>query len=132
MRDGAWWGRRTFVIRRQHMSSVYLCPLLFVLACVGLDALAPLVPTLVVIGAITGIVFWTTGSSTRERALVSILGHAAVYLPYVRTGRPDVSPLPSLGVLTGVLLAYYATDLWPYCITPSEFALTAALLICLV
>lgn len=127
----SWWTRRSFDVRRAHMSSVYLCPLLFLLACLEVDTFAPLVPTLAVLGAVTGIVFLASGANTPQRTLLSILGHCAVYLPYCAraptSGR--VSRLPSACLTASVLGAYHLLDVWPYCITPTEFAAIAAVVL---
>ena len=127
-----WWTQRTFTIHRRHMSSVYLCPVLFVLACLGVDTFAPLVPTLMVIGAITGMVFLWNHSNTVGMTTLSILGHCAVYAPYLLRAPGNVSPVPSLCLTACVLSTYYALDYWPYCISPMEFAVVATLVILMI
>ena len=114
------------------MSSVYLCPILFLLAYMEVDTFAPLVPTLMVIGAITGIVFLWNHSNTVNMTALSILGHCAVYIPYLVRAPDDVSPIPSLCLTACILSTYYALDVWPYCISPLEFALVATLVILLI
>ena len=127
-----WWTQRTFAIDRRAMSSVYLCPVLLVLACLGVDTFAPLVPTLMVIGAITGIVFLLNHSNTIGMTTLSILGHCIVYVPYLLRPPTNVSPIPSLCLTACVLSTYYALDIWPYCISPMEFATVASLVILMI
>ena len=109
------------------MSSVYLCPVLFLLACAEVDVLAPLVPTLIVLGSLTGMVFLGHGANTPERTVLSVLGHCAVYVPYLlRDGAPpQVSPCLSWCVMACVLAVYRVLDVWPYCISPLEFGVVA-------
>ena len=124
----AWWVQRTFVIHRRHMTSVYLCPLLFFLGCLGIDTFAPLVPSLMVIGIITGVVFRLNHSNSSHMTMLSIVGHCGVSLPYLLRSSKDVRSTPSLCVIACVIGTYRALDIWPYCISPIEFITIASLL----
>lgn len=128
-----WWTRVERVPVRHRMSSVYLCPILLILALVGIDTLAPLVPALILVGLMTGILFHRGGNSTLTRTVLSVLGHVLVAVPYLRRGAPSSTPtLPSVGVIALVLALYYSLDMWPYCIPPWEFALVTLSVVCLV
>ena len=56
-------------------------------------------------------------------ALVSIVGHLILYLPYYdKGGLPKVPTYPSVLLLSGILTLYMALDVWPYPVSPVEFA----------
>lgn len=131
-----WITRRTPTVTMHHMSSNYLVPILIVLAVLNVHTFAPMNPALVVIGCVTTAMYcWVHRTTTPTQALVSIVGHWLLYAPYycVRRGGhypsavspypSAVSPYPSACLGGGVLLLYWSLDLWPYCITPVEFAL---------
>ena len=119
-----WLTRRTRgEVRRERMSSCYLVPALVLLTIIDVHTFAPMVPTLVVIGCVTSLVFCLQGDNTPRMVLVSIVGHLALYLPYYyKGGLPKVPIYPSVILLSGILFLYMTLDVWPYPVTPVEFA----------
>lgn len=110
-------------VRRGRMSSCYLVPALVALGLLDVHTFAPMVPTLVVIGCVTTLVFCLQHDNSPQMAIVSILGHLLLYLPYYdRGGLPKVPTYPSVLLLSGVLSIYMALDVWPYPINPVTFA----------
>lgn len=117
-----WVLRRTRVADVRLMSSCYLVPLVLLLSLCGVDALAPLGPVLVVLGCVTTGLKRAQGSNTPARALASVLGHAVLCL----LPASDAPVAPAACVVASVLALYCACDVWPYPITPLEFAALAA------
>lgn len=119
-----WWMRRTRgEVRRERMSSCYLVPALVLLAVLDVHTFAPMVPTLVVIGCVTSLLFCLQRDNSPQMALVSIVGHLLLYLPYYdKGGLPQVPIYPSVLLLSGVLSLYMALNVWPYPVSPVEFA----------
>ena len=119
-----WWTRRARgEVRRERMSSCYLVPALVALGLLDVHTFAPMVPTLVVVGCVTSLVFCLQRDNSPLMALVSIAGHLLLYLPYYdKGGLPKVPTYPSVLLLSGVLSLYMALNVWPYPVSPVEFA----------
>jgi hypothetical protein len=81
-----------------------------------------MVPTLIVVGCVTTLVFLANKKNTPQMAALSILGHMLLYLPYATCGLPKVSLYPSVALLMTILCVYMALDVWPYPVSPVEFA----------
>ncbi len=113
-----WWEREAVDLELVKMASCYIGPLVFLLGLLKVYSLKPIASIIAVYGIFESI--------KRSRQMnhfllaLSILGHVAVYIPYINQKCTVHSFIVSIIIGLILLGIYKALDTWPYTTSPKN------------
>ena len=114
-----WWDRETAKLEIFKMASCYIGPLVFLLGVLKVYSLKPLASIIAVFG-----IFETMKRAQHHKQdwlwMLSILGHIAVYIPYINQKCTIHSLIVSSLIGLVILGVYGYFDTWPYMTSPKH------------
>lgn len=124
-----WWLSTADDLRLQHMASVYVGPLVFLLGLYKVLLFKPWAAIIFMYGTFESFLRWTRGQMHANLMVASVIGHFLVYVPYMEVSDRYEHVLTTV-LLGGLLLTVYrGLGLWPYQTSPLH---STVLVTCLV